>query len=138
MRIKHGYLGLMLIQVSGHNKSSVGQRSLGLLSGCLKQFISGVFFFTVVDADFNPSGHLLNCSWCHTVHFKDKDLMLLIKQLLWLCLCLWLIVCLKGGGTPKWKIYSTLFTIVLHVQLAAKEKQLKTDFTSPLQFTNLT
>lgn len=48
--------------------------------------------------------------------------MLLIKQLL---NCILLIIYLKSGLTPKWNIDSTLYIIVGHVQLTAKEKQLK-------------
>lgn len=48
--------------------------------------------------------------------------MRLIKQLL---NCILLIVCLKTGVTPKWDIDSTLYIIVVHVQLTAKGKQLK-------------
>lgn len=48
--------------------------------------------------------------------------MRLIKQLL---NCILLIVSLKTGVTPKWDIDSTLYIIVVHVQLTAKGKQLK-------------
>lgn len=48
--------------------------------------------------------------------------MLLIKQLL---NCILLIIYLKSGVTPKWNIDSTLYIIVVHVQLTAKKKQLK-------------